>query len=238
MANHRSPVSISTFFRIAAAASLVALINLALPYEGVAASSWNGSSPSWASNKSRNSSYLNSADTADSSPVSPFAPGSTNVSLDIGQVFLMGSLTDRFEDNLGGQIHYTYCVSELFGFDSALGYSSHSNGDFSMTTLKIGMRTNLAWYDKIIPYASFGLGFYKPSFRLVEKGQISSISPILFGLHLGPGITLEVTDRMFFGTSLTFHDIFGGTKASPVTGKAVEVGGTYTSFLLNAGVTF
>ncbi len=153
----------------------------------------------------------------------------------------MGDLGANYNDNIGGQIHYTYGVSNLFGFDTSLGYSEHSDGQFSMTTLLTGLRTNLAWYDKVVPYLVFGLGFYKPSYQvLVNNGGVvtnSSVSPILFGVHLGPGIDLELTDQLFFGAALTFHDVFGSSRAA-ANGSQIDVGGTYTSFLLHAGVTF
>jgi hypothetical protein len=152
----------------------------------------------------------------------------------------MGDLASNYNDNIGAQLHYTYGVSDLFGFDSSLGYSEHSDGKFSMTTLLTGMRTNLAWYDKVVPYVVFGLGFYKPSYSLGAAGPSlisESVSPILFGVHLGPGIDLELTKNLFFGAALTFHDIFGSQRFT-ADGRAQEVGGTYTSFLLHAGITF
>ncbi|MCM2322565.1 MAG: porin family protein [Oligoflexia bacterium] len=171
-------------------------------------------------------------------PIAPFTPGSNNLSLDVGQVFLMGDLSTDYSDNIGSQLHYTYGVSDLFGFDARLGYSEHSDGAFSMTTLLTGLRTNLAWYDKVVPYAVFGMGFYRPSYRITADNGTgsSSVSPVLFGVHLGPGVHLEVTNKLFFGASLTFHDVFGTTKNTQNGPKAV--GGTFTSFFLNAGVTF
>lgn len=173
-------------------------------------------------------------------PVTPFAPGSHNLSLDIGQIFLMGDLSTNYANAIGGRVHYTYGVSDLFGFEAMLGRSSHSEGKFSVTTALAGLRTNLAWFDKVVPYVSFGLGFYKPSY---QYSLTNSVSPVLFGVHVGPGISLEITDNVFFGASLTFHDVFGGreivaglTSAAPAV--AVDVGGTFTSFLLNAGYSF
>ena len=146
----------------------------------------------------------------------------------------MGDLTRKYSDSIGTQLHYTYGVSEMFGFDSAVGYSSHTDNDFSILSLKTGMRMNLAWYDKVIPYATFGLGFYKPA---IEISPTNIVSPVLFGLHGGAGVNLEVTDQLFFGASLTLHDMFG-TKKQLASGSELNVDGTYTSFLLNAGVTF
>jgi len=161
----------------------------------------------------------------------PFAPGSNNLSLDVGQVFLMGNLGERYGDSIGTRLHYTYGVSDLFSFDSSLGYSTHSEGAFSMTSILTGLRTNLAWYDKVIPHAIFGMGFYRPSYRQ------ENLSPLLFGVHLGAGVNLEITRSLFFGTSLTFHSVFGSDKVS-TSGTIIPIGGSFTSFLVTAGVTF
>jgi opacity protein-like surface antigen len=163
--------------------------------------------------------------------ISPFVPGSSNVSLDVGQVFLMGNLGDRYTDSIGSRLNYTYGVSDMFSFNSSFGYSTHAEGNFSMTSLLAGLRTNLAWYDKVIPYAIFGMGFYRPSYR------DANYSSTLFGVHLGAGVNLELTSSLFFGASMTFHDTFGSDHTLP-SGGAIPVGGSFTSFFLSAGVSF
>ncbi len=165
--------------------------------------------------------------------ISPFSPGSNNLALDLGQVFLMGNLSSNFADSIGFRVHYTYGVSDMFGFDTSIGYSEHSDGKYSLATLLAGMRTNLSWYDKIVPYLVFGLGFYKPS-RLVSPSV--TVSPVEFGVHLGPGVDLELTRQLYFGAALTFHNMFGALKQTP--GGVVDFGGTFTSFLLHLGTTF
>lgn len=202
----------------------------------LAANSWS-SSPSWSSGSSdsgqtstaRRPSYKSS-----SQNISPFAPESNNLSIDVGQVFLMGDLSRDYSNSIGSQLHYTYGVSDIFGFDSSFGYSDHSDGQFSMTTLLAGLRINLSWYDKVTPYLVFGMGFYRPSYRLSPK---ESLSPVMFGVHVGPGVNLEITKQIFFTASLTFHDAFGTTVTSS-NGTYRDVGGTFTSFLIGAGVTF
>ena len=165
------------------------------------------------------------------SRISPFVPGSNNLSLDVGQVFLMGDLGDRYADSIGTRLHYTYGVSDIFAFDSSFGYSAHSEGGLSLSSLLAGLRCNLAWYDKVIPHAVFGLGFYRPSYKEVDY------STVLFGVHMGAGVNLELTQSLFFGASLTFHDSFGSDK-SVGSDSALPVGGSFTSFFLNAGVSF
>lgn len=124
--------------------------------------------------------------------ISPFVPGSHNLSLDFGQVFLMGALGDSIPDSIGSRLHYNYGVSDIFSFDSSLGHSNHSNGEFSLTSLLAGLRSNLAWYDKVIPHAIFGMGFYRLGY------QAANYNPILFGVHLGGGVNLELTSSLFF----------------------------------------
>lgn len=215
-------------------------IAAALPTSAAPPSAWQNE-PSWAQENpasNRRSSLREEPRHA----FVPFAPGTNNVSLDVGQVFLMGDLGTNYSDSIGAQLHYTYGVSDLFAFDASLGYSDHSDGKFSMTTLLGGLRTNLAWFDRVVPYAVFGLGFYRPSYQTVYTSALSgnstssSVSPVLFGVHLGPGVDLALTRQLFFGASLTFHDVFGSLKQTPA--GPISVGGTFTSFLVRAGVTF
>lgn len=215
--------------------AILALLFFSAGTANAATGSWSNQ-PSWATGTPPSAAAKSTARRAtiqrESTPT-PFAPDSNNLSLDVGQVFLMGDLSTSYNDSLGMQLHYTYGVSEMFGFDASVGHSSHSGGRYSLTTLLAGLRTNLTWYDKVIPYAVFGLGFYKPGYKFDD---LTSYSPVVFGLHLGPGVTLQLTDQFFFGASLTFHDIFGSRQE---TSKGiVEVDGTYTSFFLNAGFTF
>lgn len=225
-----------------------ALVLLAGVTSHASTSDWGSSQPRWAAveegSTSRNQEKSNqyNASSAKRSNVSPFSPSSHNLSMELGQVFLMGDTGNQYANNLGLQVHYTYGVSEIFAFDASVGLSKHeakdSNGlsddkSLSMLMATAGLRTNLAWYDRIVPYINFGLGFYRPSYRLDAE---NSVSPVLFGIHVGPGIDLQLTRSLFFGTGLTFHDIFGARK-NTINGP-MNVGGTFTSFSLHAGVTF
>ena len=223
--------------RIAEAAALIItpVVVLVILESGASASSWT-SQPAWANPPATEPSATRRATASPSRDtrynLSPFAPESNNVALAVGQTFLMGDLS-RYADSIGTEVQYTYGVSEMFGFNAALGYSSHSDGKYSQTMLLTGLRTNLSWYDRVVPYAIVGLGFYKP--RMVLDNE-SSLSPVVFGLHLGPGIDLQLTSQLFFGAGLTFHDLFGTTE-NTAKGQ-INVGGSYTTFLVHAGVAF
>jgi hypothetical protein len=207
------------------------------------ASSWS-KRPNWTasantSHKDEASTSVRSSIQVDDTPaisVSPFSPGSHNLAIDLGQVFLMGDLT-KYNNSIGSQLHYTYGVSDLFAFDSSLGYSEHTDGKFALGSLLTGMRMNLSWYDKVIPYATAGLGFYRPSYRDLTADANSSVNAVLFGIHLGPGVDLELSKNFFFGASLIYHTTFGTTQILS-NGSTASLGGSYTSFFLHTGVTF
>lgn len=173
------------------------------------------------------------------SPKSPFAPGSQNLSLGIGQIFLLGDYGNHYDNGIGPELHYDYGVSEMFAFESNFGYQSHSNGTDSSQTLSIwnvdaGLRANLMYFDQLIPFAQVGFGFYHPSF---SQPNNTSLSSLLFGLQLGGGIDLIITKQLFFGAGLIYNDIFDSSKKDS-TGKEVGIGGSYVSFMIHLGVTF
>ena len=70
-----------------------------------------------------------------------------------------------------------------------------------------------------------------------SAGAPNTLSAVLFGMHMGPGIDLELNKNMFFGASVTFHTTFGTTQ-NMANGTPLSIGGTYTSFLLHLGATF
>jgi len=219
--------------------------------EAAFSSSW-GTKSNWSDLGSAGSSTAKKSKKVSSdedAPIpAPFSPGSNNLALDMGQVMLMGDLS-KFQNNLGAAVHYSYGVSDLFAFDASFGYSEHmasfggpgalintsgAPGEmFSMASLMTGVRTNLNWYDKIIPYVSFGVGFYRPSIKIDPN---TSISNILFGLYAGPGVDLQISDRVFFGASLALNSIFGSSML--VNNQPISLGGTYANFMVHAGVSF
>lgn len=216
-------------------ASLVLAVAFIGSAQAAPSSRWN-QRPEWADSGNDINSAPNQkrsyAERGSRSKIAPFSPNSHNVSLAVGQVFMMGDL-GKYNDNIGGQLQYTYGVSNIFGFNADLGYSSHSNGQFSQTNLLTGLRTNLSTFDKVIPYLKGGLGFYRQSEQL---SNTVTINPLLFGIHVGPGVDLEINQQMYFGASLTFHDIFNSTTQTALGPRTV--GGTYTTFFLHLGTTF
>lgn len=225
-------------------------------------SSWSASEPQYQSvqpSSSRSSARSKRQEKTEPATL-PFSPGSHNFGLQIGQVFLMGDLAKNSVDTLGYRLQYTYGVSELFGFNMTLGYSDHTN-DLSILTFNSDVRINLSWYDRVVPYAALGLGFYNVNTTAKDRyGNVVELSPMLFGLHITGGANLILTDDFFIGANLDIHNIFTSTKTinatqpssavvssatssstlSNQTGEtdSVKVGGTFTTFLFTAGMKF
>lgn len=175
---------------------------------------------------------------SDASFNAPFSVGSHNFSIDVGQIFLLGDLS-KYNNNMGTQIHYTYGSSQIFAFDANWGFSQHNNGDFSMMHLAAGVRYNLNWYDRIIPYIVFGLGFYQPNYRdyTVDSASNTYQSSILFGLNGSFGADLQVTSHFFFGSFLTYHSMFSESKTFS-DGNSYTLGGNYLTFFVHTGLSF
>jgi hypothetical protein len=174
---------------------------------------------------------------AESEPVeSPFAPGTHNLSIGVGEDFLFGSLGNTYDNAIGPEIHYAYGVSDLFAFESNFGYHSHSRGSDSVSiwNLAAGLRTNLIYFDQLVPFLNVDLGFFHPSFSYAGGGSASSL---LFGLQLGGGVDLLLSRSMFFGAALNYNDMFDSTKTDS-NGVSRGLGGSYVSFMVHIGYSF
>jgi len=164
----------------------------------------------------------------------PLAPGTHNLAIGIGQIFLMGDLSKNYDNAIGYELNYTYGVSDLFDFEANFGYSSHSSSAFSMWHTGAGVRTNLVYFDQLVPFFTAGLGFFDPSYTLPAGATVSGL---VFGMQLGAGVELLLSKQVFFGTRLTFNDAFSSTKKGS-DGVNHDIGGSFVSFLLHIGYTF
>jgi hypothetical protein len=172
-----------------------------------------------------------------SPPLSPFAPGTHNLSVGVGQVFLLGALSTSYENVIGPEVRYTYGVSDLFSFHSNFGYHSHSSRsaeNLTIWNLSGGLRANLMYFDQLVPFATVGMGFYSPHYTY---GNGSTASSLLFGMQLGTGIDLLISNTVFFGANIDYNTMFSATqKASDGTTRSL--GGSFLSFMVHAGLTF
>ncbi|MGZ3708699.1 MAG: hypothetical protein ACXWPM_07895, partial [Bdellovibrionota bacterium] len=71
----------------------------------------------------------------------------------------------------------------------------------------------------------------------LPDGMTDNVAALLFGVHTGVGLDLQMTKFLFFGAGATFHDVFGNTATTP-SGATYSLGGMYFSVLAHAGVSF
>jgi opacity protein-like surface antigen len=258
MALNRKKITMKQIFAITLGLSTM-LASLFIP-SLADASSWGSGSRSNSYTPSDQARVQRSAPTsyATKEPDHPFAPESHNVAFNLGQVFLTGDLGQKYADSIGFELQYTYGVSEIFALDASLGWSSHGvdpvkqplnkTASLNMVSLRTGIRAHLSYFDKIIPYVGFGFGFYNISedFGAATQGvslaptnnaSNNSISALQFGMHVGPGVTLLLSKNMFFGSQITYSNIFTSTKEDNA-GALRQVGGAYLGFMINGGMTF
>ena len=164
----------------------------------------------------------------------PLAPNTHNLSIGVSQFFLLGNLANTYENAIGPQLNYTYGVSDLFSFQTHFAYHSHSSGAFSAWNLAAGLRANLMYFDQLVPFASIGLGFFNPSYTLANSATVSGL---LFGMQLGTGIDLMISNRVFFGAKVMYHNMFDSSKKDS-NGNLQSLGGAFASFTVHSGITF
>ena len=158
-------------------------------------------------------------------PPCHFSPGSNNLAIDVGQVFPDGRPGQSLYDSIGSQLHYTYGVSDLFGFTraSAIGALRRK---FSMADGAYWPQNESRCYDKVVPYAVFGMGFYKMStaYQLAARPRMVPPPPSFpASLWPAPGdqaSIFELRAQIFFGAALTLHDVFGDSETPPTTRRS------------------
>ncbi|MEW6055610.1 MAG: outer membrane beta-barrel protein [Bdellovibrionota bacterium] len=163
------------------------------------------------------------------------AAGEHGVGLGLGQVLLMGDFAKNFSDSLGYQLTYSYEASAMFGLLATLSMSSHSDatGDNSLDIKGFtpNLRINLAYVDKLVIYAFTGFGLFMVDETIGE--QAGSVTTL--GFDMGTSLNLALDKHLQFGTTLSFHNIFGKTDPATVTDSSpgLSIGGTYLMLSLN-----
>lgn len=155
--------------------------------------------------------------------------------LQFGQVWAAGNLGEGISSTTAPGLFYEYRASDIFALKVDLKRSSHDE-QLSIFSSTAGIRANLVYYDKLVPYAAFGVGLYFVNKEIPGFADQDS-STTHFGVNLTLGSDLDLNDQVFVGLALTLHQLFGDTATLPNDTEA-EVSGRWSSFLLRAGMRF
>ena len=164
------------------------------------------------------------------------AEGDHAAGLMVGQVWPSGEIGKDVDAAVGPGIFYEYGASDVFSLYAEAVKSSHSEGNLKVTSTSLGMKANLVYLDKLAPYAMLGAGLYFVNKRVGPVSQFLA-KKTLFGLHLGLGAELDLSQRFFLGLELDIHNLFTGSATVPGYGKT-EISGRWTGFFLRGGVRF
>ncbi len=163
------------------------------------------------------------------------AEGDHSAGLMVGQTWPSGDIGAGLDGNVAAGIFYEYGASEVFSLYSQIMPSSHNDGVLKMTATSLGMKAHLVYYDKLAPYVMVGAGLY---FVNREVGVARErAQKTVFGVHLGLGAELDLSELFFIGLQFDIHSLFAGTVNLPVNGKT-EISGRTAGFFLRGGVRF
>lgn len=160
-------------------------------------------------------------------------PGDHSVGLMVGQTWPAGEIATGLDGAVAPGLFYEYSASDVFSLYASGVRSNYNEGLLKLTSTNVGIKANLVYLDKLSPYALLGAGLYFVSKRFgAEVAEKTN-----FGLHLGLGAELDLSDLFFIGLEFDVHNLFSGTVNLPVAGKK-EISGRWTGFFLRGGVRF
>lgn len=151
----------------------------------------------------------------------------------IGQVWPAGEIGKNVDANMAPGIFYEYTASDVFSLYASGVQSYHSDGLLKLLSTNLGMKANLVYFDKLSPYALVGAGLYTVRKRIGAE----TVKKTNFGLHLGLGAELDLSDLFFIGLEFDIHNLFSST-VTLANGGRQEISGRWTGFFLRGGVRF
>ncbi len=155
----------------------------------------------------------------------------------IGQTFLRSDFEDNGEDKITADLYYNYSASYSFDFIANLHFSDHSyqGKETNLRGLALGIKGKVYQFDQFAPYVMGGFGFYEPTMttKLASGQTQESDSKIVFGMHMGAGVDLQLNERVSVGALLHYHDPFDVKQE-----RGGKVSGSYYKMLLTAFYTF
>ena len=161
------------------------------------------------------------------------AEGQHSVGLMVGEVWPSGIIGQNVDSAVAPGLSYEYSASDVFSVYLNSIRSSHTNDSTRIWSNSVGIKSNLFYIDKLAPYAMLGAGLY-----FVKKTiGIETAYKTNFGVHLGLGADLDVSERVFLGLEFDVHNLFASHVMLPIAGKQ-EISGRWAGFFLRGGIRF
>lgn len=143
---------------------------------------------------------------------------------DAGLGIPIGNLSDVASTGFNLGLHGTYRITDQFGFGGELGWQSYGgNDDFEKELSALNAQTvdvrlriipvlafaeyRLPGQTSMVPFLRGGLGFYNLSTKLEGETFTSDDSETKFGLHVGGGLTGEISDTVGWSVDGLYHHV-------------------------------
>lgn len=161
--------------------------------------------------------------------------GSHAAGLQFGQVWPAGDIGNGADGSIAPGLFYEYSASQLFALQVNLVRSSH-NDRLTIFSTTAGIRANLTFFDRLVPYASAGVGMYFVD-RMIGTTPAEELSTTNFGLNVHLGADLDLNPSFFMGLWLGLHNLFSASGTTQ-TGTAMENSGRWSALFIRAGMRF
>ena len=158
----------------------------------------------------------------------------------LGQSALFGEWSKTYSDNMSYGIYYEYEASPVFSFMLNLGTASYNGGvddSLSIKSIEPDLKVNFVYFDHLAIYGFGGFGFYS----IKQKVNIASGSTFNFGMNLGFGTELKISDHFVFGPAIQLRSIFSKIDKEAKNSSnpsGLNIGGETMRLYLQMGYVF
>ena len=166
-------------------------------------------------------------------PLAFAEPGDHSAGLMLGQVWPAGEIATNVDGNMAPGLFYEYTASDVFSLIASGVHSNHNEGLLKILSTNVGMKANLVYFDKLAPYAVVAAGLY----TIKKRYGAETVKKTNFGLQLGLGAELDLSELFFIGMQFDIHNLFSST-VTRANGTRQEISGRWTGFFLRGGVRF
>ena len=164
--------------------------------------------------------------------------GEHSAGLAIGQAWPSGDMASgNIDSSIAPQLFYEYEASDIFSLFANAMPLNHTDGKLKMTATALGIKANLIYYDKLSPYALLGMGLYFVDKEFITAGVTERGKKTLFGIQLGVGADVDISEHFFAGMGFHLHNLFSNNTTLAQAGR-VELSGREAVLFFRAGVRF
>jgi len=156
------------------------------------------------------------------------------ITLGLGQGLLFERYSDYGDDQITGDVFYTYRASYTWDFMANYHWQKFKKNNTwaKIQGVAMSIRGNLMHYDQFLPYVLGGLGLYRP--QIQNKEGRTSVRKTVLGLNLGAGVELQLHRHFAVGLLGQIHNPFK-IKAS---GDHPKLDGRYAKIMMTGSYIF